>query len=301
VFVNRAAAGDTRDFAVRVNLEVVDDKGQSVDVKASEIRIFENDIEQPVTYFQKKSPPLFISLVFDNSGSVRKQLDQVINLGKQIVTNLSPDDYANAIRFVGREEIEIIQLWTHNQKDLNEAIENMYVAQGRSSVFDALYLSGEDILLRRKKADDHRYSIVLVSDGEDRSSYYTQKDVVKLLNDQDVQIFTIALTKDLPEKIGWFGNHDRRTVAAVERTVNTIAAKTGGTSILLGDNATPADYNEAVKFLMSELRSPYIVGYLAKDLKKDNLFRKLAVTVADGPNGQKRKGIVKETIALPRD
>jgi VWFA-related protein len=294
-------ANDTRNFAARVNLDIVDEKGSPVEISVSDIKLFENDIEQPVTYLRKKTPPLFVSLVFDNSGSVRKQLDQVMSLGKQIATNLSPEDFANVIRFTGRDTIEVSQPWTHKQPDLIEAIKDMYVDYGQSSVFDALYLSGQDIIKRRKAADDHRYAIVLVSDGEDRNSYYTQKDVVKLLSDQDIQIFTIALTKDLPERIGWFGNLHRRSAAAVERSVNTIAAKTGGTSIILSDKATPADYTEAVKFLMTELRSPYIVGYIAKDLKNDNLFRKLTVTIADGPNGEKRKAIVKEIIALPRD
>jgi hypothetical protein len=71
--------------------------------------------------------------------------------------------------------------------------------------------------------------------------------------------------------------------------------------MILSVKETPSDYTEALKFLMTVLRSPYIVCYIAKDLKIDNLFRKLTVTIADGPNGEKRKAIVKEIIALPRD
>src|SRR5438445_5255839 len=183
---------ENKTFEVRTNLIVVDEKGRYIDgIKESEVKVFENGVEQKLTYFVPKDKPLNVSLVVDNTGSVRTQLDQVTSIAKIIIANLDGSDDATVIRFVGREHIEVEQLWTSKKPDLNSALDNLYVEAGQSAVIDALYLASQDILKRRQTANNRRYAMVWISDGEHRNGYYTPEDLPHPLANTAVHPFTI--------------------------------------------------------------------------------------------------------------
>lgn len=287
---------DSKRFDVETNLLVLDEKGEYVSgIKATDIKLFEADVEQPVTSLTELKGAVDISIVADNTGSVRTQLTDITSIGKLIITNLRPDDSAQLIRFVGRDTIETSQLWTNDRGSLITALDNMYIEGGQSAVLDALYLATEDIMKRREKFPDRRYAIVLLSDGEDRNSYYSEKQLFKLLENSHIQVFTITLTKNLP-KDDWVPG--RKTVGSVIKLVNRLAASTGGTSVILKEKSSNAELIDALRSMLLELRSQYVIRYTTGDIKSDNNVRKLSVTVADGPSGEKRKVHIKDKIVL---
>lgn len=289
---------EEKPFEVRTNLLVLDEKDKYVSgLKESDVKVFENGIEQKLTYFATKDQALNVCLVVDNSYSVRRQLEQIMTVTKLLVANFGPADEAQVIRFIGKNKIGIEQEWTNKKADLNFAIDNFFTEGGETAVVDALYLAGEDILKRRKTAPNKRYAIVLISDGEDRSSYYTLKQLLQLLAGTDVQIFTIALVKDLSDEFGFTGNSPK---SGAKKIARKIAAGTAGTSFILDENAKATDYGIALKSLIYELRSQIVIGYVPTDPKKDPI-RKLAITIADGPNGEKRKVMSKQYIMIPQD
>lgn len=290
---------DDKTFEVRTNLMVLDDKDHYVGgLKESDVKVFENGVEQKLTYFATKDLSLNVCLVIDNSGSVRTQLKQVTTIAKLLVENLRTEDEAQIIRFIGRDNISTEQEWTKEKSALNKALDDLFIGGGQSAVFDALYLAGEDILKLRKAAPNKRYAIVLVSDAEDRNSYYTEKQLFELLYRTDVQVFTIGLVKDLSDEVGFTGNSPK---SKAKKNARKIAAGTSGTSFILDERSKEADYRNALKSLIYELRSQIIIGYTLDDVKKGDRTRKLTVTIADGPNGEKRKAINKENIVLPSD
>ncbi|HRI04867.1 MAG TPA: VWA domain-containing protein [Pyrinomonadaceae bacterium] len=285
-------------FDVETNLLVFDDKeGYVSGVKQSDIKVFEGDVEQKLTSFKQLEQAFDVVIVADNTGSVRSQLDDIANIGKIIVANLRAEDNAQLIRFVGREQVEILQAWTNKKADLYEGLDNMYVEAGPSAVLDALYLASEDLIKRSAQTPNRRFAVVLISDGEDRNSYYAEKDLFKLLDNSPAQIFTITLTKELPKS--WWGQvPNRKTVGTVVKFVNKIAAVTGGTSFILREKSTKDDVYNSLRALLIELRSQYVIKYISTNVTKDNNVRKLTVTVADGPNGEKRKAYFKDTIVI---
>ena len=161
-----APAKDSKDnkvFNVRTNLLVLDDKDRIISgVKAEDVKIFENGVEQKLAYFSAKAPRLNLSLVIDNSGSVREDLDEIISISKLIVANVGPSDNATVVRFVGRDKIEVMQGWTSSKAPLYKALDQLFVEGGRTAFIDALYLAGTDILKRRTAKKDERYAIVVV-------------------------------------------------------------------------------------------------------------------------------------------
>lgn len=282
---------------VETNLLILDENGEyASDVKQSEIKILEGDVEQKITSFVKLDGAVDLAIVADNTGSVRYQLDDIITVGKILVANLRQRDNAQVIRFTNSARIEIIQEWTNKKVALDDALDNMYVDGGQSAVLDALYLASQDMKTRHAREPNRRYAIVLISDGEDRASYYKEKDLYKLLSDSPIQIFTITLTKDLPKSF-WTQGENQKTVGWVVKFVNRLAAGTGGTSFILRDKSTKDDLLNALKALLTELRSQFVIKYTSKDVTKETNVRKLTATVVDS-DGDKRKVYIKDTIVM---
>ena len=283
---------------VVTNLLVVDEKGAYVSgVKQGDVRIYEGGVEQQLTSLVHVDEALDLAFVTDNTGSVRTQMEDVTKIGKILVANLRDNDSAQVIRFVGRDNVSIEQVWTNNRASLVEAFDDMFVEGGQSAVIDALYLASEDILKRYKQYPSRRYAVVLISDGEDRASYFEEKELYKLLAGTPVQIFSITLAKELPRSF-WSLTDNRKTAGWVVKFVNRLAAHSGGTSYVLREKSTKDDLTQALKALLTELRSQYLIKYTASDVTKENNVRKLAATVADGPNGEKRTAYIKSEVVL---
>ena len=89
----KVASAPTLPDVIKSNLMIQDAAGKQVDnIDRSDIRIFENGVEQKITYFSKKDPGLSLAFVVDNSGSMQKKLKKQIFIGKSIVANLTDSD-----------------------------------------------------------------------------------------------------------------------------------------------------------------------------------------------------------------
>jgi len=299
---------DKTSVEVRVNLGVLNGRGEPVEgISATDIKLYEDDGEQKITSLTKLGDALDITIVMDNTGSVRKQLDNMVGIAKSLVQALGHHDQAKIIRFVGRDNITFEQDWTSDKAKLDRALSNLFVEGGESAVVDAVYLSVKDIIERRSDKSGRRSAIVLVSDAEDRNSYYSVKDLIELLKDHPIPIFVVTLTKDLPEHLPAIFERDippaerrRNTVAMATVFANRVAAASGGTAYILKKGSTDEDLTYTLNTLTAELRAQYAITYTAFGVKKPTV-RKLSATVADGPNGEKRKAIIKDAVVLMRD
>lgn len=183
---------------VRVNLMVLDADGKFADVKPEELKLFEDGVEQKIAYFAKKEDALSIGLVVDNSGSMRRNLDEAMRIASAIASNLRAQDEAFIVRFVDSDTIEMIQNWTSDKKELNSAIEGLYVEGGQSAIIDAIYLSAETMLEREKQNKSRRYALLLISDGEELDSYYKAREMFALFKGSDAQIYMLSYAAQAP-------------------------------------------------------------------------------------------------------
>jgi len=275
---------------VKMNLLVMDDKNVYVDVKQEEVKIFEDGVEQKITYFAKKEPALNIVLAMDNSGSLRENLKEMYYIGSVIAENLREKDEAMIVRFVSSDKIETLQEWTDDKAKLGRALENMFIEGGQSAVLDAVYLSAQQLLEKEKKDKNKRCAMVLVSDGEDRASFYKYEQVLNLFKGSDAQIFMLSYASNAP--------NDKKVALKLS---NLLPLDTGGTTFLLAKKYKREELNETLKNLVYELRSNYVVGYTSNNPKRDGTARKLTVEIAQGAKGEKRTVIAREGFTVPKD
>ena len=276
---------------IKANLLVTNANGKFADdVKLEDLKIYEDGIEQKVTYFTKKQNAFNVGLVVDNTGSMRSQLDTVISAGATFVGNMRPQDEVFVLRFVGRDKIEIVQNWTTEKNRLNAALANLFIEGGQSAVIDALYLSANEVTKREKAVITSRNALILISDGEDRDSFYNQKQLLELFKGSDTQIFTIGL-------IG--GVQEGRPKSMVKNFINQLSLETGGASFFVNDKQ--AELVAALKGILTELNSQYIIGYTSTNQKRDGKSRKLTVQITDGAKGEKRLLNVRESFVVPEE
>jgi Ca-activated chloride channel family protein len=281
---------------VRLDLSVTDASKNPVhDLNAADIKIYENDVEQKVTYVVKRGVSN-IAFVMDNSGSMRDELSLIKGLGNTIVDDLGDTDPAAVIRFVGNDKITIEQPSTTNKLLLKKAFARMSIEGGQTAVRDAIYLAAQ-ALLKARNRDDERLAMILISDGEDRNSYYSEKDLFSFLRGTDVQVFVLGLTDNLDNEAGFIRKSAREKS---ESFLHTLTVRTGGTAYILGKGYKKEDLDAAITSLITEIHSPFVVGYTSTNQEHNGQARKLRVEIADGANGEKRTAVVKNSFTVPK-
>src|SRR4030095_1221155 len=244
---------------VNLNVRVVDRNNRPLNnLQQGEFKIFEDNVAQKIEFFSKSEVPTNYSLVIDNSGSLRTQIDEVIEASKIIVGANKPEDETSIIRFVSSDKIEILQDFTSNKTDLNDALDNLYIEGGQTAIIDAVYLAADKVTDYEKtmnKVDRKRRALILVSDGEDVSSYYSQQQLFDLLRETEVQIYVVGFVKDLSTEKGFITKSKQgKAKAFLER----LASETGGKAYF---PASVTELNTIARDIASELRTQYSIGY----------------------------------------
>src|SRR5206468_8447654 len=94
------------------------------------------------------------------------------------------------VRFISSDKIETVQDFTPNKDLLMDGLDSLYVEGGQTAIIDAVYLSAERVAEYKKgdNNDRRRRALILITDGEDRNSFYKQEQVFARLSEEEVHI-----------------------------------------------------------------------------------------------------------------
>ena len=276
---------------VNLNVRVVDRNNRPVNnLTRKDFKVYEDGSLQPIEYFSIAEVPTNYALVVDNSGSMRLQLEKVIEASKIIVGTNKPADEASVVRFIDSEKIEVVQDFTSSKADLYDALDNMFIEGGPTAIIDAVYLAAQQVESYEKTRNPNerkRRALILVSDGEDRDSYYKEQQLFELLRESEVQIYVVGFTQQLSSEGGFIGKSPR---GKAEAFLNRLAAETGGKAYF---PKSLSELNGIATDIAGELRTQYLVSYMPTNDKKDGTSRAIRVVVEDGPNKQKRIAVTR--------
>jgi len=269
---------------VTLHVRVIDRNNHPINnIAKDDFKILEDGVPQPVFSFTQEEVPVIYGLAVDTSGSLRSQLNQVIDAAKTIVNSNKRGDETFLERFIDREKIENLQDFTSNKDLLLDAVDNLYVEGGQTAVIDGVYLAAEHVAEYKKGNDDdrRRRALIVVTDGEDRASYYNEIQLFQRLREEDVQIFVIGFVNELDADKGFIRKSPREKAVSL---LNKIASETGGRAFFPQSiSELPQVANEIVR----DLRTQYVVSYDPTNKAHDGTYRAIKVVVADVP-GQKR-------------
>ena len=288
-------AGDILKFnteLVNLQVRVIDRNNKPINnVRQDEFHVFEDGVAQPIETVSREEVPISYGLAVDTSGSLRTQLTSVIDAGKTIINANKPGDETFLVRFISSDKIETVQDFTSNKDALIDGIDGLYVEGGQTSVVDAVYLSAEHVAEYKKGEevnDRRRRALIVITDGEDRNSFYKQEQLFARLREEDVQIFVIGFIGELDNEAGFIRKSSREKAVNL---INKLATETGGRAFF---PQSLSDLPQIANEIIRDLRTQYVIAYNPTNKTPDGTFRSIKVSV-DQPSGSDKR------IALTRN
>jgi Ca-activated chloride channel homolog len=220
--------------------------------------VYENNALQKLKSFSSEDAPVSIGIIFDLSGSMTDKINRARNSILEFLRTANPQDEFFVIGFNDRPEL--ITDFTNNIDNIEARL--LTVKPGhRTALLDAIYFG----LNKMKQAKNERKALLVVSDGGDNRSRYTESEVRAVVRESDVQIYSIGIFDQYAptreEQLGPILLHD-------------VSEETGGQLFRVDDLADMADIATKIS---AELRNQYVLGYKSDDLKRDGKWRKLKV------------------------
>ena len=281
---------------VQLHVRVIDRDNRPINnVTQNEFRIFEDGVLQPIEYFTREEVPINYGLAVDTSGSLRSQLQSVIDAGKTIINSNKPGDETFLVRFISSDKIETVQDFTANKEMLIDAMDQLHVEGGQTAIVDAVYLSAEHVSDYRKgdESDRKRRALIVITDGEDRNSFYNQEQLFARLREEDVQIFVIGFVNELDKEAGFIRKSPKDKAISL---IKKLASETGGRAFFPD---SVADLPQIANEIVRDLRTQYVVAYNPTNKTADGTYRAIRVTV-DQPSGSDKRIALTRTGRLAR-
>ena len=231
-------------------------------------KIFEDKKEQPLSQFSSEDAPLSVGVVFDCSGSMGNKLAKSRQAVAQFFKMANPEDEFFLVQF--NDSANLIQSFTRNLEEIQNKLA-FTQSKGRTALLDAVYLA----LHEMKKAQNPRKALLLISDGGDNSSRYTEPEIRNLVKETDVQIYAIGIY----EQSGARGRTPEEM--AGPGLLSEIAEQTGGRQYAI-DNVN--ELPDVAAKIGTELRNQYIIGYAPQNQIRDGKYRRVQVKLVQ-PRG----------------
>jgi VWFA-related protein len=167
------------------------------DLKVEAFRLFDNQAEQKIVYFDTGEEPLNVVLMLDTSLSTSGVLDDIKKAAKEFLKELRPQDRAMIVTFDW--QFQKLTDLTSNRKQWEEGIKHTKVGRYAGTVLnDALMDISRNVLrpIRGRKA------IILLSDGEDHGSVVNPDDLIRAQSEGDAMIYSIYYQPEMQRMFG---------------------------------------------------------------------------------------------------
>ena len=231
-------------------------------------RVFEDKVEQKVQYFASEDAPISIGLVFDTSGSMGAKLEKSRMAVAQFLKTTNPEDEYFLVEFNDRPEV--VNNFTSSPEEIQNRL-TFTQSKGRTALLDAVYLA----LHNMKKGRNPRKALLIISDGGDNSSRYTESEVKNLVREADVQIYAIGIFESP-------GNRGRTAEElAGPGLLSEISEQTGGRAYAV-DNLN--ELPDIATKIGVELRNQYLIGYSPANAERNGKYRRVRVQLVQ-PRG----------------
>ena len=231
-------------------------------------RIFDDKVEQTITHFAMDDEPLAVGLVFDVSGSMGPKLRRSRMAAAEFFRQANPEDEFFLVEFSDQPKLAVPMT-----RDVSE-IQNQLTfttSRGRTALLDAILLA----LNEMKKSKMHRKALLIISDGGDNASRYTEAEVRNRVREGDVLIYAIGIFEPVgsrsrsPEELSGPG------------LLNDLAEQSGGRHLPVDDISELPDVAAKIGI---ELRNRYLIGFTPTDQARDGRYHRIKVQVVP-PHG----------------
>jgi VWFA-related protein len=227
-------------------------------LEQTDFKVFEDEKEQKIVSFGGEDAALSIGIVFDTSGSMGDKL-QVSRLAvAEFFKIANPEDEGCLVEFSSRPELAVP--FTHDPGEIQNKLMSAQ-SKGSTALLDGVTVG----LNAMKKAKNPRKALIVITDGGDNHSRYTQAEVKNRLKEADVQIYAI----------GVYGGARSAEEYAGPGLLRELSEPTGGRHF----SASLRDLPDIAQKIGIELRNEYLIGYSPSNGDRDGKFRRIKVQV----------------------
>ncbi len=226
--------------------------------------VSDNSVPQTIKTFSTQDAPLTIGVVFDLSGSMQSKFIRARRALSEFLRTCNPQDEFFVVGF--NDKPAVIVDYTSDVDDV-EARMVMVKPANRTALIDAVYLGVNKL----KTAKYQRKALLIISDGGDNRSRYTEGELKRAVRESEVQIYSIGIF-DV-----YAPSQEEREGPELLRDVSEA---TGGRVFPVVDLQDLADVAQKIS---QELRNEYVIGYTPSNTKRDGNWRKLKVQLVPPP------------------
>ncbi len=248
---------------VLVPVSVCDPQNRPVTgLEKEHFRVLDDHVEQAITHFSMDDEPVAVGLVFDISGSMGPKLQKSRQAAAEFFRTANTEDEFFLVEF--NDQPKLVVPLTRNVEEIQNQL-TWAQSKGRTALLDAIFLA----LNEMKKSKKNRKALLIISDGGDNASRYTESELRNLVRESDVMIYAI----------GVFESAGARSRTPEEASgpglLSDLCEQTGGRHF-------PAEVNELPDIAAKigvELRNRYVIGYIPTDQQHDGRYHPVTVKV----------------------
>jgi Ca-activated chloride channel homolog len=253
---------------VTFDVMVIDQNNLAVaGLKKEDFTIYEDKVKQTVENVSRKEVPVSFGIVIDTSGSMWSKIKTVSDAAISLIRQMHVDDEAFVASF--KVEPDLVQDFTSDRRALEDAIGELH-ASGGTALLDSIIATSD---YASEKGHCRRKALIIFSDGMERNSAFTEKEVMEAITENDVQIYLVRFVDEEAQEKGIYGNS---LLQEAKRLLSQIADDSGGRAFF------PKSIDEIPAIadrIARDLRSQYVLSYYSGNYNLDGAFRTVKVIV----------------------
>jgi Ca-activated chloride channel family protein len=220
--------------------------------------LLEGNEQQEIKHFSSEDAPISLGVIFDVSGSMADKIDKSRDAVVEFFKTANPEDEFFMITF--SEKPEVLADFTQKVEEIQGKL--IYtVPKGRTALLDAIYLG----VTKMREAKHQKKALLIISDGGDNHSRYTESEIKNMVKEADVQIYAIGIFDQSPRTV------EEQSGPALLSEVSEV---TGGRAFTISDPNELADVSTKIGI---ELRNQYVLAYRPTRPAHDGKWRKIKV------------------------
>ncbi|HEY7338036.1 MAG TPA: VWA domain-containing protein [Bryobacteraceae bacterium] len=243
---------------------VQDKKGRFItDLTKEEFEITENKKPQTISEFSAESDlPLRLAILIDTSNSIRERFKFQQEAATSFIETVVRHGRDRAMLVSFDTSAELVSDLTDDTQKLTASVRDLRPGGG-TSLYDAIFFSCRDKLMKEQPPEKFRRAMVILSDGEDNQSHWTRDQALEMAQKADVVIYTISTNISHIDTDG-------------DKILRYFAQETGGQAFF---PFKATDLAQSFENIANELRHQYIALYRPVPLKADGLYHNIEIKV----------------------
>jgi Ca-activated chloride channel homolog len=221
-------------------------------------RVYEDNVQQPISHFASENIPLELAVGVDVSGSMTDSIDVVKENVKRFLSALRPADRVTLVAF--NENFFVLSRPSADLPARLKAVDRL-APWGMTALHETIVRSFD--LLGTQAG---RRGLVLFTDGEDTSSRITREAVQRRAESSDAVLFMIGQGRAIDSP-------------GLRDLCESLAKRSGGRAFFPRE---ASNLRETFDEIVEELSSQYLITYAPPSAARDDAWHEIRVEVGDG-------------------